>query len=267
MLDESYQNLIKPCKVAWELSETAAEPPHTAKPMTIKFDFFSGLVSFSFFFLLLPPAPVFLHFYFLARRPRSAKWSKRRGKRKKRKIAKPTKVKHFGTFFCARKRRKALEVVDAAVWRWGRKKSKLWGWRSDAKGPSIPPQPGKEVGGLSPRNSLSPPSRGSSSLWGGARSPTLPAPHNFLPSTGLAPFPFTSCSYYSCYLLPPSLTPGSSWGSLPFVWAVSRLSFGAWFGGAVPGLQECVERPNRVLSQKGNGRVTYCACLREVFSD
>ena len=165
-----------------------------------KIRFFFGARFFFVFFSFATSCPCFSSFLFFGAAPAERKMKQRRGKRKKRKIAKPTKVKHFGTFFCARKRRKALEVVDAAVWRWGRKKSKLWGWRSDAKGPSIPPSQGRRSGGYPPETPSPPLLGGSSSLWGGAVAQPFP------PLT-------TSCHplVLLLFLLPPvPITPATS---------------------------------------------------------
>ena len=169
MLEEPYQNLIKPCKVAWELSETAAEPPQKAQPMTIKFDFFSGLVSFSFFFFCYP-LPLFFFISIFWRGARGAQnEAKDAANPRNGKAQNPQKSNILDVFFCAGKRRKAFELVDAAVFRGagGEKSQNYWGGAVTPKGPLSPPRPGEGVGRLSPRRLSAPPFRGSSSLFGG----------------------------------------------------------------------------------------------------
>ena len=160
MLEEPYQNLIKPCKVAWELSETAAEPPHKAKPMTIKFDFFFG-ARFFFVFFFCYPLPLFFFISIFWRGARGAQnEAKDAANGRNGKSQNLQKSSILGPFFArgnGEKRWKSSTLLLCASP--GRKKSKLWGWRSDAKGTSIPPQPGEEVGGLPPPETPSPPLR------------------------------------------------------------------------------------------------------------
>lgn len=200
MLDEPYQNLIKPCKVAWELSETAAEPPHTAKPMTIKFDFFSGLVSFSFFFFcyLLPLFFFISIFWRGARGAQNEAKDAANGRNGKSQNLQKSSI--LGPFFArgnGEKRWKSSTLLFGAG---GEKSQNYGGGAVTPRGPLSPPSQGRRSGGYPPETPSPPLLGGSSSLWGG------PVAQPFPPLT-------TSCHplVLLLFLLPPvPITPATS---------------------------------------------------------
>jgi hypothetical protein len=126
MLDEPYQNLIKPCKVAWELSETAAEPPHTAKPMTIKFDFFSGLVSFSFF-SFATSCPCFSSFLFFGAAPAERKMKQKTRQTEETENRKTYKSQAFWDLFLREETAKSVGSRRRCCLALGAKKVKIMG--------------------------------------------------------------------------------------------------------------------------------------------
>ena len=138
--------------------------------MTVKFDFFSELVSFSFFFFC-DPLPLFFFISIFWRGVRGAQnEAKDAANGRNGKSQNLQKSSILGPFFLRGETAKSVGSRRRCCFarRRGRKKSKLWGWRSDAKGTSIPPSQGRRSGGYPPETPSPPLLGGSSFLWGGA---------------------------------------------------------------------------------------------------
>ena len=130
--------------------------------------FFRGLFLFGFF-SFATPCPCFSSFLFFGAAPAERKMKQKTQQTQETEKRRTHKSQAFWRFFLRGETAKSVRTRRRCCFsrRRGRKKSKLLGWRSDTKGTSIPPNQERGSGGYPPGRLSAPPSRGSSSLWGG----------------------------------------------------------------------------------------------------
>ena len=165
--------------------------------------FFRGLFLFGLFFFCYP-LPLFFFISIFWRGARGAQnEAKDAANPRNGKTQNPQKSSILEVFFCAGKRRKAFELVDAAVFRGagGEKSQNYWGGAVTPKGPlSPPPTQERGSGGYPPETPFCPPFSGGALPFGGGRSP--PPLSRFLAIHWHLYVSFYLLSYYSSYLLP-----------------------------------------------------------------